>query len=184
VLLADWPEDWARRYFGHGYLSRDPAIRRVRAVAAPFEWSDLDDECRDDSAARRVMDEAGEHGLSVGLTIPLATLDGHAIGLSFAGERAELAPEERGALVLLANYALSRAMAMRQSERPPSVPLTPREREALQWAAEGQSDGEIGVLMGITDHGVDRHMRAVRQKLGTRSRTHAVAQAIRLGLIR
>jgi LuxR family quorum sensing-dependent transcriptional regulator len=62
--------------------------------------------------------------------------------------------------------------------------LTRREQEALQWAAEGKNEGEIGEIMNISEHGVDKHMRSVRQKLGTRSRTHAVAEAIRRGLIR
>jgi LuxR family quorum sensing-dependent transcriptional regulator len=37
--------------------------------------------------------------------------------------------------------------------------------------------------MGISQHGVDRHMRFARQKLGATSRTHAVAEAIRRGII-
>jgi LuxR family transcriptional regulator, quorum-sensing system regulator BjaR1 len=38
--------------------------------------------------------------------------------------------------------------------------------------------------MGISQHGVDKHMRAARLKLRTTSRTHAVAEAIRRGLIK
>ncbi len=61
--------------------------------------------------------------------------------------------------------------------------LSAREREALQWAAEGKNDWEIGEVMKISEHGADKRMRSVRAKLGAINRTHAVAEAIRRGLI-
>ncbi|MFC6050645.1 response regulator transcription factor, partial [Methylobacterium hispanicum] len=63
------------------------------------------------------------------------------------------------------------------------VRLTPREREALQWAAAGKSEWEIGTLMAISEHGAEKHLRSVHRKLGAGSRTHAVAEALRRGLI-
>ena len=61
--------------------------------------------------------------------------------------------------------------------------LSAREREALQWAAEGKGDWEIGEVMNISEHGADKHMRSIRVKLGVINRTQAVAEAIRRGLI-
>ncbi|WP_349370269.1 LuxR family transcriptional regulator [Salinarimonas sp.] len=187
VLLADWPDEWARRYFSHGYLFADPAIRRVRAVGGPFLWSELELDCAEDAAARRVMNEAGEFGLRAGFTVPLAMLDGAVAGFSLAGERVELPPAMRGALTLIGSYAVARCVQLASPvdaarRRPPR--LSPRETEALQWAAEGRTEGEIAEAMGISEHGVDKHMRVARRKLGTRNRTHAVAEAIRLGLVR
>ncbi|MGP9822062.1 autoinducer binding domain-containing protein [Salinarimonas sp. NSM] len=187
VVLADWPEEWARRYFSHGYLFRDPAIRRVNANAAPFFWSELEAECAQDAAARRVMDEASDFDLKCGFTVPLVTVEGDVAGFPLAGAFGEASPEARGVLTLLATYALARSLQLRRvdEEEPYLRPsLSPRERETLQWAAEGLTDLEIGARMKITDHGVDRHLRAARRKLGTRNRTHAVAEAIRLGLVR
>ena len=86
-------------------------------------------------------------------------------------------------LALVATYALGRAILLRDCGSKAQVTLSPREREALQWAAEGKSEWEIGEIMGISEHGVDKHMRAARMKLGTTSRTQAVAEAIRIGLI-
>lgn len=184
VVLNCWPSGWAQRYFTHGYLFRDPAIRRVTESTTPFAWSELDRLCVDDPAARRVMDEAGDFRLKAGFTVPLVTLDGQTAGFSLAGERMEIPPEGRGMLTLLATYALGRAIELLDTPSSPHpVRLTRREREALQWAAEGKSEAEIGEIMQISEHGVDKHMRAVRLKLGTRTRTHAVAEAIRRGLI-
>jgi LuxR family quorum sensing-dependent transcriptional regulator len=129
------------------------------------------------------MDEAGEFRLKQGFTIPMMILEGDIAGFSLAGERLDISPEERGMLTLMATYALARSIVLRQSEPKPSATLTPRELEALQWAAEGWSERDIGERMGISEHGVDKHMRAARLKLGTKSRIHAVAEVTRLGLI-
>lgn len=184
LLLDHWPKEWSQRYFAHGYVFRDPAIKTVRRSCHAFLWSELEPVCRSDATARRVMDEAGDFRLKQGFTIPLTTLDGDVAGFSLAGERLEMSQEDRGVLTLLATYALGRSILLRETERAPEVRLTPREQEALQWAAEGKTEWEIGERMGISEHGVDKHMRAAREKLGTRSRTHAVAEAIRLRLIK
>lgn len=184
VVLDHWPEEWARRYFSHGYLFVDPAIRRCREARAPFLWSELGEETAADPSARRVMNEAGEFGLRAGLTVPLATLEGEFAGVSFAGDQVEIDPQTRGMLTLLATYALGRGLQLHASGAARLRPrLSPREREALQFAAEGKTQSETADLMRISEHGVDKHIRTAKQKLGTRTRTHAVAEAIRLGLV-
>jgi LuxR family quorum sensing-dependent transcriptional regulator len=183
IVLDYWPSDWAKRYFAHGYIFRDPTIRGVTTSTAPFLWSELEPVYRDSPTARRIMEEAGDFSLKKGFTIPLVTLEGDVAGFSLAGEHLEIPPEERGALTLVATYALGRSILLREAATRQTVNLSPREREALQWAAEGKSEWEIGERMGISEHGVDKHMRSARFKLGTSSRTHAVAEAIRQGLI-
>ena len=62
--------------------------------------------------------------------------------------------------------------------------VTAREREALQLAADGWKDQEIAARMGISHHGVEKHLRSVRDKLEARNTTHALAIAMRLGVVR
>jgi LuxR family transcriptional regulator, quorum-sensing system regulator BjaR1 len=79
---------------------------------------------------------------------------------------------------------MPQAIVLKQESQPDKpILLSPREREALQWAAEGKNDWEIGEVMKISEHGADKHMRSVRAKLGAINRTQAVAEAIRRGLI-
>jgi LuxR family transcriptional regulator, quorum-sensing system regulator BjaR1 len=183
VLLDHWPRDWTRRYFAHGYIFQDPTIRGVTTSPAPFLWSELEPTYRDKPTSRRVMDEAGDFKLKTGFTVPLVTLEGDVAGFSLAGERFEVSPAERGMLTLLATYALGQTILLREAGQKEITALSPREAEALQWAAEGKSEREIGERMRISEHGVDKHMRSARLKLGATSRTHAVAEAIRQGLI-
>jgi len=184
VVLDHWPKEWSQRYFSHGYIFRDPAIKAVRMSPSSFLWSELEPVCRGDTQARRIMDEARDFRLKQGVTIPLTMLDGDVAGFSIAGERLDLSPEDRGVLTLLATYALGRSIFLREAGDRTEIKLTPREKETLQWAAEGKTESEIGERMGISEHGVDKHMRSAREKLGTRTRTHAVAEALRLHLIK
>lgn len=183
VLIDSTPPGWTEHYFKVGHLERDPTIRRLTSEATPFLWSEIEPLYRADPAARRVMEEAGDFRLRQGFTVPLVTLDGRVAGFSFGAERLDASPEVRGMLHLLAAYAFGRSIVLSEGPKRQPVRLTPREREALQWAAAGKTEWEIGEAMAISEHGAEKHLRSVHRKLGAASRTHAVAEALRRGLI-
>jgi two-component system, NarL family, response regulator YdfI len=62
-------------------------------------------------------------------------------------------------------------------------PLTPREVEVLGMLAEGQSNKSIAHRLGISEHTVKFHVTSIMGKLNAGSRTEAVTQGIRQGLI-
>ena len=64
-----------------------------------------------------------------------------------------------------------------------TVRLSSREREILACVARGLSDHEIAEQLVISAHTVHRHVANIRRKLGHSSRTAAVAEAARLGLL-
>jgi NarL family two-component system response regulator YdfI len=71
--------------------------------------------------------------------------------------------------------------------RPPAEalrePLSDREVEVLSLIAEGLSNKIIAYRLNISEHTVKTHVTAILTKLGAASRTEAVAQAIRRGLV-
>ncbi|KDF02335.1 LuxR family transcriptional regulator [Mycolicibacterium aromaticivorans JS19b1 = JCM 16368] len=64
-----------------------------------------------------------------------------------------------------------------------AVLLSLREREILGCVAHGLGDREIAEHLQLSPHTVHRHVANIRRKLGATSRTAAVAQAARLGLV-
>jgi len=62
--------------------------------------------------------------------------------------------------------------------------LTPREAEVLAHVADGLSHAEIGKRLSISPETVRTHVRKACDRLNARTRTHAVATALRLGLLR
>jgi pimeloyl-ACP methyl ester carboxylesterase/DNA-binding CsgD family transcriptional regulator len=66
---------------------------------------------------------------------------------------------------------------------PAAVLLSGREREVLGLVARGLSDREIAEQLVVSPHTVHRHVANIRNKLGRGTRTAAVAEAARLGLL-
>jgi pimeloyl-ACP methyl ester carboxylesterase/DNA-binding CsgD family transcriptional regulator len=66
---------------------------------------------------------------------------------------------------------------------PTAALLSRREREVLKLVANGLSDREIAEQLILSPHTVHRHVANIRHKLGRGSRTAAVAEAARLGLL-
>ncbi|TJZ77883.1 alpha/beta fold hydrolase [Rhodococcus oryzae] len=70
-----------------------------------------------------------------------------------------------------------------RASEPESVLLSSREREILACVARGLGDREIAEQLVLSPHTVHRHVANIRRKLGRTSRTAAVAEAARLGLL-
>jgi DNA-binding CsgD family transcriptional regulator len=65
----------------------------------------------------------------------------------------------------------------------PAVSLTKREQEVLEYIARGFSYAEIARLQGITVHTVQTYIKKLYGKLAVHSRSEAVYEANRLGLL-
>ncbi|MDX1437548.1 MAG: response regulator transcription factor, partial [Anaerolineales bacterium] len=64
---------------------------------------------------------------------------------------------------------------------PPETELTQRELEVLALLAEGLTNRQIGVDLGISDRTVQGHLAHIFAKLQAGSRTEAVMRAVSLG---
>lgn len=104
----------------------------------------------------------------------LIPLDGSA-HFPWAGDMPSVARALRS---VLAPTAPARAGA-----EPAAVLLSSRERQVLTLIASGLSDQEVAEQLVLSPHTVHRHVANIRRKLGRGSRTAAVAEAARLGLL-
>jgi DNA-binding NarL/FixJ family response regulator len=114
-----------------------------------------------------------------------------------AGERGPLAilareasPEEIVAAVVAVSAGLvavqPRTLAFSRALADPierNEPLSPRERGVLAEMARGSPNKEIAARLGISEHTVKFHVGSIFAKLGVSSRTEAVTQGMRLGLV-
>lgn len=62
--------------------------------------------------------------------------------------------------------------------------LTEREKQVVQLLSEGLSNKLIADRLGISDHTAKFHVNGVMMKLGASTRTEAVVEAMRRGLIK
>jgi DNA-binding NarL/FixJ family response regulator len=61
--------------------------------------------------------------------------------------------------------------------------LTPREVEVLRLVAGGNANKEVAARLSLTEETVKAHIRNILGKLGANDRTHAVAIALKRGII-
>jgi DNA-binding NarL/FixJ family response regulator len=79
---------------------------------------------------------------------------------------------------VLADFSgLAREQTRRQAD------LTEEDREILRRASEGATNKEIGFAMGRSEIAIKKRLQSIFAKLGAVDRAHAVAEAIRRGLI-
>jgi DNA-binding CsgD family transcriptional regulator len=79
------------------------------------------------------------------------------------------------------NLLSSRTEIDLKQERQPR--LSPREFECLQWAAEGKTAWETGMLLSIAEATVAKILASALRKLDCATKPQAVVKALRLGLI-
>lgn len=58
--------------------------------------------------------------------------------------------------------------------------LTPREAEVLLWIAQGKSNSEIGIILGMAEKTVKVHVGHIFEKLGTDNRNAAAMLALEI----
>lgn len=135
-----------------------------------------------------MMNEASESGLRNGISLPLLGPDGDSFVLSIASDYG-------GRLGMTAHLPYIRVMAAQflfvftdlwraKHKTETAIPqLTRRERECLQWAGQGKSAWEIGIILHISEATVRFHLSNAFTKLGAQNRINAVVRAVRWGII-
>lgn len=85
--------------------------------------------------------------------------------------------------LIVVDPSLQSALIPSRDHAPLAEELTAREQEVLQHLSQGLANKEIAAKMHISDHTVKFHVNAILTKLGVTSRTEAVVQAARRGLV-
>ena len=87
------------------------------------------------------------------------------------------------ALVVVDARLAEGALRTRSAAEPLVESLTPRELEVLHLIGQGLSNRAIAERLAISEHTAKFHVNAILGKLGAQSRTEAIVQAARLGLV-
>ncbi len=181
-----YDQDWRAHYAARGFHNIDPTLHSARRSIAPVDWSRLER----DLDFLAVFRDAHDFGISdQGVTIPVRGPYGDIGGLSLT--RGGSAHEWRA--LCRENLHLWQSLAVHVHDlvissdsfssllRGPS--LSSREREILQWTAEGKSQQDIGDILAISHRTVEVHLRSARHKLYALTTAQAVGRAISMGLV-
>jgi len=191
-VITTYPDDWVQHYINQDYVRSDPVIAHGPKMMLPFEWDQVASRDKLEGKSATLYKEAADLSIAKGLSIPIHGHRGEFAMMSVVpdakGQEAEkLIAEHRNELHLLAlyyhNHAGSMLIERKLGATKRKSVLTAREREVLQWTAVGKSTWDISQILHLSEASVVFHVENAKRKLGVTNRTHAVVQAIMLGLI-
>jgi two-component system, NarL family, nitrate/nitrite response regulator NarL len=96
---------------------------------------------------------------------------------------AALRASVRGLIAVDERFSAALVREQRRALPAPVESLTARERQVLELLAQGLPNKVIAQRLSISEHTAKFHVNAILSKLGADSRTEAVVQAARLGLV-
>ena len=182
-ILVEYPPDWVAHYFDYDYGRVDPIISRTPAMRWPYVWSELQNLTEQQD---RFMAEANEAGLANGICVPLHGPFGDTFAMSLATDNREVMPHAVMDKLHVISAQFHTAFLKMIVDNPltnPRVRLTPRESECLTWSSRGKSSWDIGMILGISEHTANFHIKNAMGKLGCSTRILAIVTAIRMGII-
>jgi LuxR family quorum sensing-dependent transcriptional regulator len=183
VLLREWPADWFKEYVAEGYHAHDPIAANARGQCKAFRWKDVPFKASDQKTNHLMQTAAHGYGMREGLCIPIHGMHGYEAAISFSGADVDETPSAFMAMELMAMYAMSQLVRLRQNKTEPPTVLSLREREVLTWAAIGKTAWDTGCILSISTDTVNKHMASAMRKLKAYTKTQAVAESIRRGEI-
>ena len=188
-FLVTLPDNWVDHYLANDYGDLDPTFQRAMNHLLPFSWREIGGRNDLTSGQRKVLDEAKDHGITYGATIPihgpdsgLATLNVVCSGNERQFDEAYQQSYRDLIWVAVNTHEAFLGLAEDIAEHG-RVRLTDRERDCLLWTARGKTAWEVGQILSISEETVLFHLKNVTRKLGVFSKHHAVVKAIVQGYI-
>ncbi len=181
AVNVSYPPAWLDLYLSRRFDRIDPILREHLANPRVQFWTDT---------YRRYSDTPGfvslsnDFGLTAGYSFGLRTDDGRTTSLCSLSARS-MRRDPRTEYVVsyaapIVDILLDRSSRISRGQ---SIPLSKREVEVLQWAAEGKSNWETSRILRVSEETVKTYVKRVLRKLNARNKGQAVAAAIERRLI-
>lgn len=192
LFLTTWDAAYVQRYFRSNFYARTPVFRWAERNVGSCTWSWVKAAYE---AGLLTPDEAetvrqnAAIGVIAGISVSFPTnssrskgalgliadpgLDHVAVEAIYAEKRPEI-------------EALAHMMHLKLIQLPISSrrrALTTRQREALEWVADGKTSQDVALLMGVSAAMVEKHLRLAREALDVDTTAQAVAKAALLNQI-
>jgi DNA-binding CsgD family transcriptional regulator len=185
---TDFPEAFVEHYVKEGHFAKSSVLKAAFKTNSPLNWKTIWSDKRDLSS-NCAMKFAHAYGYFDGWITTNRRMDDPSItAFLVAGKKVET---DRRAAAILKFIAPHYAEALRsifhaklrKHKRNRHYKLTPRELEVLKWIMDGKSTWDISIIFGRSERVVKWHIYNIMKKLCAQNRTHAVAIAMRQGLI-
>jgi len=190
LVLNNLPTKYCANYNDNAQYEFDPVVLAYKTKLLPFRIGSSVEIKELRGLDRYIFAEARGYGIGEALCVPL-----HGVGSQFAmfavtghddfGMRVDPGTTFYNSVVAFAPYVQA-YWASRQEQAiklPRSAALSEPEKICLAWTQHGKTSWEVGQIIGRSQSTVDHHLTRAMHKLNTVNKAHAVATALRLGLI-
>ena len=185
--FSTYGEDYMAVYLRDFTPLKDRAFQLCFRRLLPLDWAEIrkTDESVESIHVIAERFGVGRHGVSI--PIRESGVGDAMFSINFDCEDRHW-NEVRTSLVnelhLFAHYYHLRMKAVISARPGRSEPdLSPRERQVLQWAAEGKTAWETAQLLRVSESAVNLYASNAMQKLRAKTKTQAVAIAVRNGVL-
>lgn len=79
---------------------------------------------------------------------------------------------------------MKKVLAQLQPQQAPSIPLTPREIEVLEWMSTPNTYKQIAAQLSVSEETVRSHAKNILEKMKQPNRAQAVLAAVKAGMIK
>ncbi len=193
-VFTTLPTEWVARYDQMAYVECDPRVLYSFESALPLVWDHASE--RGKSAKTDLfLEDAANYGVASGVAFPVYTgyparnivALNSSVPIIDTVRRSEIV-RNLGDIVLFGQYfhelfvkgVIEKGMAPHFQ----GAPLSARERQCLQMAANGLTSSDIGMKLGISERTVTFHFANIISKLGVLNRHEAIATGVAKGIIR
>ncbi len=159
----------------------NPLLAAIREGRTRYRFSDFAP--RGDPRFAVYWDALSEAGIHDALCATSYGPNGMIASLHLGFGDTELEEEESLAVQVAGLVLTERLMTFAEEDGSAPVRLTARERDSLALVADGKSDWEISVILGVSEATARFHVDNARRKLGAVTRAQAVARMIGQRLI-
>lgn len=182
MAIVHYPEDWINHFSARGYARIDPVFHRARHSLTPFRWADLPRGGMD-AAQLRLLEEARDIGLARGIIFPLQLPGFRPASCSLVEGPDGIDPASLASAHLMVLYFHAAVVRLAERRGGPAADrrLRPREVDCLTLWARGKSEGDIGVLLGISGRTVHHHLEHAKGRFGVATRQQALIEALATG---
>jgi len=171
VVTSDWPFDLVRSFAAelvreHGKMNE---VERCIGIHRPM-FAMCDDNLRLPPALSRRY-----------CIIPFNAGSARLVLMLLFREGIVLSQERLHDAALMSAYHAGAFVGTGGAER--ALDLTEREIECLAWISEGKTSDEISTIIGISRNTVNNYITSIMRKTATKTRSEAIALAVRNSLI-
>lgn len=176
------PPGWAGSpAFDYVCFECNPLLGAIRESRTSYRFSDFAPRHRKEFGA--YWEALGEAEIDDALCATSMAPTGVIASLHLGFRGRDFSQEESFAIHMAGLALTERLMTLTAPPPTATVRLTARERDSLALVAEGKTDWEISVILGIAEATVRFHVDNARRMLGAVNRAQAVARLVNQRLI-